>query len=73
MARYFIRKGDYGSGIEFLVFSHCNNEAFQLAQQHGQMETYADIISDKAWLQIFIFRDLYFNEICVLGILNQNF
>lgn len=24
--------------------SKCNDEAFQLAQQHGQMETYAEII-----------------------------
>ena len=44
VARYFIRKGDYGSGIEFLVISKCNTEAFQLAQQHGQMETYSKII-----------------------------
>ena len=29
------------------MLSGCNNEAFQLAQQHGQMETYADIIRDK--------------------------
>ena len=35
---------DYGSAIQFLVMSHCNDEAFQLAQQHGQMEVYAEII-----------------------------
>ena len=47
VARFFIRKGDYSSGIEFLVISKCNTEAFQLAQQHGQMETYSKIIHNK--------------------------
>ena len=47
VARFFIRKGDYSSGIEFLVISKCNTEAFQLAQQHGQMETYSKIILNK--------------------------
>ncbi|EDL37730.1 WD repeat domain 19, isoform CRA_a [Mus musculus] len=36
--------GDYGSAIQFLVLSKCNNEAFTLAQQHNKMEIYADII-----------------------------
>ncbi|XP_042079345.1 WD repeat-containing protein 19 [Haplochromis burtoni] len=44
VARFFLRLNDYGSAIHFLVLSHCNDEAFQLAQQHGQMEVYADII-----------------------------
>lgn len=42
--RFFLSLKDYGSAIHFLVLSHCNDEAFQLAQQHGQMEVYADII-----------------------------
>lgn len=42
--RFFLRLNDYGSAIHFLVLSQCNDEAFQLAQQHGQMEVYADII-----------------------------
>ncbi|MEQ2197130.1 hypothetical protein XENOCAPTIV_023680, partial [Xenoophorus captivus] len=44
VARFFLRLNDYVSAIHFLVLSHCNDEAFQLAQQHGQMEVYADII-----------------------------
>lgn len=42
--RFFLGLSDYGSAIQFLVLSHCSDEAFQLAQQHGQMEVYADII-----------------------------
>ncbi len=44
--RFFLRLRDYGSAIQFLVLSRCSDEAFQLAQQHGQMEAYADIIGD---------------------------
>lgn len=44
LCRFFLRLGDYGSAIQFLVLSKCNNEAFQLAQQHNQMEIYADVI-----------------------------
>ncbi|KAI1238247.1 hypothetical protein IHE44_0012965 [Lamprotornis superbus] len=40
--------GDYGSAIQFLVMSKCNNEAFTLAQQHNKMEIYADIISSES-------------------------
>ena len=42
--RFFQKLNDYASAIQFLVMSHCNDEAFQLAQAHGQMEIYADII-----------------------------
>lgn len=42
--RFFLQLGDYGSAIQFLVMSKCNNEAFTLAQQHNKMEIYADII-----------------------------
>ena len=42
--RFFLRLSDYGSAIQFLVLSQCNDEAFQLARQHGQMDVYADII-----------------------------
>ncbi|EGW09992.1 WD repeat-containing protein 19, partial [Cricetulus griseus] len=44
VARFFLQLGDYGSAIQFLVLSKCNNEAFTLAQQHNKMEIYADII-----------------------------
>ena len=42
--RFFQKLNDYSSAIQFLVMSRCNDEAFQLAQTHGQMETYAEII-----------------------------
>ncbi|XP_016278762.1 WD repeat-containing protein 19-like isoform X1 [Monodelphis domestica] len=47
VARFFLQLGDYGSAIQFLVMSKCNNEAFTLAQQHNQMELYADIIGSE--------------------------
>ncbi|XP_069058187.1 WD repeat-containing protein 19 isoform X2 [Pleurodeles waltl] len=47
VARFFLQLGDYGSAIQFLVMSKCNDEAFQLAQQHNQMEIYADIIGSE--------------------------
>ena len=49
VCRFFLRLNDYGSAIHFLVLSQCNDEAFQLAQQHGQMEVYADIIGGSVW------------------------
>ncbi|XP_041953534.1 WD repeat-containing protein 19 isoform X1 [Alosa pseudoharengus] len=48
VARFFLSLNDYGSAIQFLVLSHCSDEAFQLAQQHDQMEVYADIIGPDA-------------------------
>uniref|UniRef100_A0A452SZ61 WD repeat domain 19 n=1 Tax=Ursus maritimus TaxID=29073 RepID=A0A452SZ61_URSMA len=45
--RFFLQLGDYGSAIQFLVMSKCNNEAFTLAQQHNKMEIYADIIGSE--------------------------
>ncbi|NWX33087.1 WDR19 protein, partial [Notiomystis cincta] len=48
VARFFLQLGDYGSAIQFLVMSKCNNEAFTLAQQHNKMEIYADIISSQS-------------------------
>ncbi|XP_066242265.1 WD repeat-containing protein 19 [Saccopteryx leptura] len=47
VARFFLQLGDYGSAIQFLVMSKCNNEAFTLAQQHNKMEIYADIIESE--------------------------
>ncbi|ERE89257.1 putative fizzy-related protein isoform 1 [Cricetulus griseus] len=47
VARFFLQLGDYGSAIQFLVLSKCNNEAFTLAQQHNKMEIYADIIGSE--------------------------
>lgn len=60
VARFFLRLNDYGSAIQFLVLSQCNDEAFQLAQQHGQMEVYADIIGSDATLEDYQSIALYF-------------
>uniref|UniRef100_A0A7N6AUS7 WD repeat domain 19 n=1 Tax=Anabas testudineus TaxID=64144 RepID=A0A7N6AUS7_ANATE len=60
VARFFLRLNDYGSAIHFLVLSQCNDEAFQLAQQHGQMEVYADIIGSEATQEDYQSIALYF-------------
>ncbi|XP_061736502.1 WD repeat-containing protein 19 [Nerophis ophidion] len=60
VARFFLSLSDYGSAIHFLVLSQCNDEAFQLAQQHRQMEVYADIIGSDATLQDYQSIALYF-------------
>ncbi|XP_046901307.1 WD repeat-containing protein 19 isoform X3 [Hypomesus transpacificus] len=60
VARFFLRLNDYGSAIQFLVLSHCNDEAFQLAQQHRQMELYADIIGSEATQEDYQSIALYF-------------
>ncbi|CAB1443249.1 unnamed protein product [Pleuronectes platessa] len=48
VARFFLRVKDYHSAIQFLVLSQCNDEAFQLAVQHGKMEVYVDIIGSES-------------------------
>ena len=48
VARFFIKLGDFSSAIQFLVISHCVDEAFQLAQQHAKMDLFADIVGDDA-------------------------
>ncbi|XP_028973960.2 WD repeat-containing protein 19 [Esox lucius] len=60
VARFFLCLCDYGSAIQFLVLSHCNDEAFQLAQQHRQMDIYADIIGLEATKEDFQSIALYF-------------
>ncbi|XP_061566182.1 WD repeat-containing protein 19 [Cololabis saira] len=60
VARFFLRLNDYGSAIHFLVLSQCNDEAFQLAQQHGQMEIYAAIIGSQATQEDYQSIALYF-------------
>ena len=42
--RFFENLKDYSTAIQFLVVSKCNDEAFHMAQKHGYMEKYADII-----------------------------
>ncbi|CAB4023346.1 WD repeat-containing 19-like, partial [Paramuricea clavata] len=46
VAKFFQNLGDFSSAIQFLVLSKCNDEAFQMAQAHNQMEQYAEIIGD---------------------------
>ncbi|XP_033828361.1 WD repeat-containing protein 19 [Periophthalmus magnuspinnatus] len=60
VARFFLRLNDYASAIHFLVLSQCNDEAFQLAQQHGQMEVYAEIIGSEATQEDYQSIALYF-------------
>uniref|UniRef100_A0A3Q3W5I8 WD repeat domain 19 n=1 Tax=Mola mola TaxID=94237 RepID=A0A3Q3W5I8_MOLML len=60
VARFFLGLNDYSSAIHFLVLSQCNDEAFQLAQQHSQMEVYADIIGPEATQEDYQSIALYF-------------
>ncbi|XP_076854842.1 WD repeat-containing protein 19-like [Brachyhypopomus gauderio] len=60
VARFFLRLSDYASAIQFLVLSRCGDEAFQLAQRHGQMEVYADIMGSDASVQDYQSIALYF-------------
>ena len=46
--RFFLKLGDFGSAIQFLVLSKCADEAFQLARQHGKMDLFAEIVGDEA-------------------------
>ncbi|XP_067949190.1 WD repeat-containing protein 19-like isoform X2 [Watersipora subatra] len=62
VAKFFIRLGDYGTAIQFLVMSKCNDEAFQLAQQHGQMEVYAEIIGSDATVEDYQSIAVYFEN-----------
>jgi len=44
VAKYFQKMNDYNSAIKFLILSNCHDEAFQLANQHGKMELYGEIM-----------------------------
>ncbi len=48
VARFFLRLGDFNSAIQFLVISKCADEAFRLAQQHGKMDLFAEVVGDEA-------------------------
>lgn len=45
--RFFLKIGDHGSAIQFLVMSHCYEEAFRMAEEHNKMEVYAEVIGDE--------------------------
>ncbi|XP_068702093.1 WD repeat-containing protein 19-like [Montipora foliosa] len=62
VARFFQKLGDFGSAIQFLVLSKCNDEAFQLAQAHNQMEQYAKIIGDDAVTDDYASIAMYFEN-----------
>ncbi|XP_076236024.1 intraflagellar transport protein Oseg6 isoform X2 [Calliopsis andreniformis] len=44
VAKYFQKMNDFNSAIKFLILSNCHDEAFQLANQHGKMELYGEIL-----------------------------
>ena len=48
VAIHFMKIKDYTSAIKFIVVSKCNQEAFEMAKAHNQMELYADIIGSDA-------------------------
>ncbi|ELT93993.1 hypothetical protein CAPTEDRAFT_173399 [Capitella teleta] len=62
VANFFMKLNDYPSAIQFLVMSRCNDEAFQLAQTHGHMETYAEIIGSDATVEDYQSIALYFEN-----------
>jgi len=46
VADYCKKSTDYGAAIEFLLMAQKSDEAFQLAQTHGQMAVYAKALGD---------------------------
>ena len=60
VAKFFLRLGDFNSAIQFLVMSKCVDEAFQLAQQHGKMALFADIVGEEASPEDFNSMALHF-------------
>eukprot|EP00794_Sanderia_malayensis_P019431 gene19431-21353_t len=48
VAKFFQKMGDFASAIQFLVLSHCNDDAFLLAQEHNQMEQYVEVIGESS-------------------------
>jgi len=60
ISRFFLKLGDFNSAIQFLILSHCVDEAFQLAQQHGKMDLFAQIIGDEATIQDYHSIAIYF-------------
>lgn len=44
IAKFFQSIGEIPCALEFLVLSHCNSEAFQLASASGHMDSYANYL-----------------------------
>ena len=47
VAKYFSKKGDNETAIEFLVISQCCSEAFQMAESENLMDVYANAIENE--------------------------
>ncbi|KAK0417556.1 hypothetical protein QR680_013078 [Steinernema hermaphroditum] len=47
VAKFFSKIGDHASAIQFLVLSHCHQEAFHLAEAEAKMEVYADCVAEE--------------------------
>ena len=62
VAKFFQKIGDFASAIQFLVLSQRNNDAFLLAQEHNQMEQYAEIIGDSATADDYTSIAVYFEN-----------
>ncbi|KNC55403.1 WD repeat protein 19 [Thecamonas trahens ATCC 50062] len=46
VAEHCRKVGDYASAIEFLLLADCREEAYNLADREGQMDTYASLIGN---------------------------
>ena len=62
VAIHFMKIKDYTSAIKFIVVSKCNQEAFEMAKAHNQMELYADIIGSDATPEDYLNIADYFEE-----------
>ena len=62
VAIHFMKIKDYTSAIKFIVVSKCNQEAFEMAKAHNQMELYADIIGSDATTEDYLNIADYFEE-----------
>ena len=47
VAKFFMNLNDPASAIQFLVISGAADDAFRLAQTHGKMDVFADVLGDK--------------------------
>lgn len=61
-SRFFLKLGDFNSAIQFLILSKCVDEAFQLAQQHGKMDLFADLIGNEASVEDYRSIAIYFES-----------
>jgi WD repeat-containing protein 19 len=62
VAKFFEKLGDFSSAIQFLILSKCENEAFAMAQEHNQMDQYAEIVGDEASEDVYLAMAEYFVE-----------